>query len=269
MIKPTKKVSPWQPVYGCTSPPQTAKTLRFTLIRPKSGKFHQCLTHWGRVTHICVNKLTIIGSDDGLLPSRRQAIIQTNGRILLIRNLGTNFSEILSKIYAFSFKKIPLKTSSGKWRPFCLGLNVLIFQCVNITWTPLLLFTRSSNRVSIIKYKQYICLSCRKDIYWLPIMYLTSFFNVVSPTTHSTTFTCQETVKIPFDLRGMPSPSCNINVGDFTMLKNVSCDDANFAITVALEAAFVKSYSPPLADYSILAGVQYILYIKFCLNIGH
>ena len=27
------------------------------------------LTHWGRVTHICVNKLTIIGSDNGLLPS--------------------------------------------------------------------------------------------------------------------------------------------------------------------------------------------------------
>ena len=26
------------------------------------------LTHWGRVTHICVSKLTIIGSDNGLLP---------------------------------------------------------------------------------------------------------------------------------------------------------------------------------------------------------
>ena len=29
------------------------------------------LTHWGRVTHICVNKLTIIGSDNGLSPGRR------------------------------------------------------------------------------------------------------------------------------------------------------------------------------------------------------
>ena len=27
------------------------------------------LTHWGRVTHICVNKLTIISSDNGLSPS--------------------------------------------------------------------------------------------------------------------------------------------------------------------------------------------------------
>ena len=32
------------------------------------------LTHWGQVTHICVNKLTIIGSNNGLSPGRRQAI---------------------------------------------------------------------------------------------------------------------------------------------------------------------------------------------------
>ena len=44
-------------------------------------KYHQpkhntaLLTHWGRVTHICVSKLIIIGSDNGLSPSRRQAII--------------------------------------------------------------------------------------------------------------------------------------------------------------------------------------------------
>ena len=55
----------------------------------------QCsLTHLGRVTHICVGKLTIIGSDNGLSPERRQAIIWTNAGILLIRPLGTNSSEI-------------------------------------------------------------------------------------------------------------------------------------------------------------------------------
>ena len=42
------------------------------------------LTHWGRVTHICVVDLTIIGSDNGLSPGRRQVIIWTNARILLI-----------------------------------------------------------------------------------------------------------------------------------------------------------------------------------------
>ena len=83
------------------------------------------LTHWGRVTHICVNKLTIIGSDNGLSPGRRQAIIWTNDGILLIGPLGINFREILIEILTFSFKKMHLKMSSGKWRPSCLGLNVL------------------------------------------------------------------------------------------------------------------------------------------------
>ena len=83
------------------------------------------LTHWGRVTHICIGKLSIIGSDNGLSPGRRQAIIWTNAGILLIGTLGTNFSEISSEIYTFSFKKMHLKMSSGKWRPCCLGLNVL------------------------------------------------------------------------------------------------------------------------------------------------
>ena len=53
------------------------------------------LTHWGRVMHIYVSKLTIIGSDNGLSPGRRQAIIWTNDGILLIGPFGTNFSEIL------------------------------------------------------------------------------------------------------------------------------------------------------------------------------
>ena len=82
------------------------------------------LTHWGRVTHICVVKLTITVSDNGLSPRRRQAIIWTNAGILLIGPLGTNFIEILIGIQTFSFKKMHLKMSSAKWRPFCLGLNV-------------------------------------------------------------------------------------------------------------------------------------------------
>ena len=82
-------------------------------------------THWDWVTHICVSKLIIIGSDNGLLPERRQAIIWTNAGILLIGNLGTNLSQILSEIHTFSFKKMSLKMSSAKWRQFCLGLNVL------------------------------------------------------------------------------------------------------------------------------------------------
>ena len=72
------------------------------------------LTHWGRVTHICIGKLTIIGPDNCLSPGRRQAIIWTNAGILLIEHLGTNFSEVLIKINTFSFKKMYLKMLSGK-----------------------------------------------------------------------------------------------------------------------------------------------------------
>ena len=79
--------------------------------------------------HICISKLTIIGSDNGLPPGWHKAIIWPNAGILLIGSLGTNFSEILIKIHTFSFKKMQLKMSSGKWRPFCLGLNVLKLLC--------------------------------------------------------------------------------------------------------------------------------------------
>ena len=83
------------------------------------------LTHWGRVMHICVSDLTSIGSDNGLSPGRRQAIIRTNAGILLTRPLGTNFSEFLVEILLFSFNKMRLKVSSVKRQPFCLSLNEL------------------------------------------------------------------------------------------------------------------------------------------------
>ena len=92
------------------------------------------LTHWGRVTHICVVKMTIIGSDNGLSPGRRQAIIWTNAGILLIGPLETNFIESLIGIQTFSFKKMHLKMSSAKWCPFCLGLNVLNIKLHLVLW---------------------------------------------------------------------------------------------------------------------------------------
>ena len=78
-----------------------------------------------RPSDICVGKLTIIGSDNGLPPKRRQAIIGTNAGILLIGPLGTNFSGILVEIQTFSLKKILLKMSSAKCCSFRLGLNVI------------------------------------------------------------------------------------------------------------------------------------------------
>ena len=79
-------------------------------------------THWSWVTPICVCKLTIIGSDNGLSPGRCQAIIWTSAGILLIGPSGTNFSEISIVIQTLSFRKMHLKMSSAKWRPFHLNV---------------------------------------------------------------------------------------------------------------------------------------------------
>ena len=83
------------------------------------------------MTYICVSKLNIIGSDDDSSPGQRQAIMWTNAGIPLIWPFGTNFSEMLIEIHMFSFKKMHLKMSA-KWRPFRLGLNVLMCQQRNL-----------------------------------------------------------------------------------------------------------------------------------------
>ena len=79
----------------------------------------QLLKLWGYIIEagwrIYVSKLNIIGSDNGLSPDRRQAIIWTNAGILLIWPLGTHFSDMLIEINTSSFKKIYFKMSCEKW----------------------------------------------------------------------------------------------------------------------------------------------------------
>ena len=124
------------------------------------------LTHCGRVTHICVSTLTIIGSEDGLAPDRRQTIIWTNDGILLIGPLGTNFSEILMEIYTCSIGILHLKMSSEKWQPFCLNFNVftvhevitkqntakLCAYCVGFTFHFFSYRTHSENKPILTKH---------------------------------------------------------------------------------------------------------------------
>ena len=96
---------------GHNSFPQTL-TLTLTLsgaCRVHFFKGWLALTHRGREMHICISNLTIITSDNGLSPDRCQAIIWTNGGILLIGPLGTNCCEMLIIIHTFSFKKMQLK----------------------------------------------------------------------------------------------------------------------------------------------------------------
>ena len=59
------------------------------------------------------------------LVGQAQAIIWSSVGILMIRPSGTNFNEISIEILPLSFKKMPFKMPSGKWRLCCLGLNVL------------------------------------------------------------------------------------------------------------------------------------------------
>ena len=83
-----------------------AYVYRSSVLHPHKNELENImLTHWGRKTHICVCKLIIIGSDNGLSPGRRQTIIWTNAGIWLMWPLGTNFNEILIGIQAFLFEK--------------------------------------------------------------------------------------------------------------------------------------------------------------------
>ena len=80
-------------------------------------------THWGRVTHKCVGNQTIIDSDNGLSHSRRKAIIWTNARILLIRPLWTNFSEIVNPnifIQENAFESVVCEMAAILSRPQCV-----------------------------------------------------------------------------------------------------------------------------------------------------
>ena len=111
------------PIYGFTN---ARKVTRDDMARNIC-----CLTHIGRVTHIGVSKLSIIGSDNGLSPGRHQAIIWTNAAILFIWPPGTTINEILIEMHILSFKTMNLGESSTKRRPFCLGLNVLTATVYN------------------------------------------------------------------------------------------------------------------------------------------
>ena len=117
------------------------------------------------MTHICVGKLTSIGSDDGLSPGRRQTIIWINAGILLIGPLETNFSEILIAIETVSFKKKHLKMSSGKCRPQCVKQRFCSFShWTDVTnWTQVLLS---------VHWGSYFCWNCQPLLHWRPSYWL-------------------------------------------------------------------------------------------------
>ena len=118
------------------------------------------LIHWGRVTHICIGNITIIGPDNGLSFGRRQAIIWTNAGILLIWTVGTNFSEILIEILTFSLK--------NAFESVVCEMAAMLFRskCVNIT------ANKNTSHLTVIKpHYVYISSSVGLQNAWRNIHY--------------------------------------------------------------------------------------------------
>ena len=138
------------------------------------------LTHWGWVKHICIGNLTIIGSDNGSSPGRRQAIIRANAGILLIGPLGTDFSEIL--FIHFQSRKCIWKYRLGNGGHFvsasmCSGTwslkysEMKFFKEIHVEYCKLI------NKFQIISKRKFwkICMLCSKHFTYqrpqLPVWY--------------------------------------------------------------------------------------------------
>ena len=109
--------------------------------QPAKCQYQLIEVEW--VTDIWVSKITIIGSDNGLSPGRRQAIIWTNAGILLIGPLGTNFSEILINIITFHYRKCIWKCrlqNGSRFSPtsMCQIANSLWPLWLQISWLVLI-----------------------------------------------------------------------------------------------------------------------------------
>ena len=75
-------------------------------------------------------------------------------------SLGTNFSEFLVAILIFSFKKMRLKVSSAKRRPFCRGLNELKYTSVNTqAWFFLVEFQQAPSTFLIHSFIIFVVIS--------------------------------------------------------------------------------------------------------------
>ena len=105
------------------------------------------LNHWGWVMHICVSKLTIIGSDSGVSPGHYLKQCWNVANWTLRNKLQ---SSLVPNSYIFIQENTHDK-SSGKWRKFCFSLNMLIIVMLNLRKYPSLWETR--NYMSyIVKY---------------------------------------------------------------------------------------------------------------------
>ena len=91
------------------------------------------LTHCDRMTHICVGKLTIIGSENGLSPRRRQANIWTNAGSFLIESLEQTSMKYQSEFKYFHWRKcaenVVCEMTSILSRPRCVNRALFFISC--------------------------------------------------------------------------------------------------------------------------------------------
>ena len=96
------------------------------------------LIHGGWVTHICVSKLAIIGSDNGLSPGRRQDIIWINAGILLPGPLGKNlwnsYRNSIIFIQENAFESVVCEMTAILSQPQCVNNAYVDFHSFPKNW---------------------------------------------------------------------------------------------------------------------------------------
>ena len=86
---------------------------KYMFMFPLKNLAHKGLTHWGRVTHICVGKLTIIGSDYGLSPGWRQAFENIVCEMASILSRPQCVNSLIPGRCRWDFKCLNFKHNSG------------------------------------------------------------------------------------------------------------------------------------------------------------
>ena len=233
------------------------------------------------MTHICVGNLTIIGSDNGLSPSRRQAITWTNIGILLIGPIGTNFSEMLIEIHTFSFNKIHLKMSSGKWRPFYLGLNVInrlkMDKPLASQWTNISILKSSFNVPVIYKSKlkwrinltrpaiTYTDLTFRNDYFSIPRNDRWLFISHIEPKRKKTN--CCPKFGHGVHSRHVYSLTyatgiCTPDIQSKTMILTIACI---IAVGLGRYTEYSKTQTELCSFYMQLNSLAYLILLWWCV----
>ena len=103
----------------------------WSCVKYTSG--NSLLMHSGRVTHIFVRKITIIGWNNGRSTGRRRAIFLTNAGNVVSWTIRNKIHWNLNRNLYIFIHWMLLKMPSASWWPFCLCL-----VCCRVPITPLI-----------------------------------------------------------------------------------------------------------------------------------